>query len=144
MDELHGILITYEMRTSGENSSRKEATFKAAKKDKKKVEAETNNYEDSKEDMEEANFVKNMKKGTGKYKGKLPLKYFGCGRIGNFASKCPFLSISIMMVKKKTIERVKNTRTSIRSLFKETHIKRKVYLLKMIVTLQTQMKVMLA
>ena len=34
------------------------------------------------------------------------------------------------MVKKKAIEIVKNTRKSIRSIFKETHIKRKVYLLK--------------
>jgi hypothetical protein len=38
MDELQGILTTYEMRTSNENPSNKEATFKAAKKDKKKVE----------------------------------------------------------------------------------------------------------
>jgi hypothetical protein len=90
MDELHGILITYEMRTSSENSSRKEEAFKATKKDKKKVEEETNNYGDSEEDMEEANFFKNIRKGTGKYKGMLPLKCFGCGRIGHFASKCPF------------------------------------------------------
>jgi hypothetical protein len=40
--------------------------------------------------MEEANFVKNLKRGTGKYKGKLPLKCFNCGRIGHFSSKCPF------------------------------------------------------
>jgi hypothetical protein len=40
--------------------------------------------------MEEANFVKNLKRGIGKYKGKLPLKCFNCDRIGHFASKCPF------------------------------------------------------
>ena len=61
-----------------------------AKKNKKKVEAETSNHDDSEEDKEEANFVKNLKKGTGKYKGKLPLKWFGCGRIGHFSSKCPY------------------------------------------------------
>ena len=38
MDELHGILTTYEMMTSGENPSRKEEAFKAAKRDKKKFE----------------------------------------------------------------------------------------------------------
>ena len=31
-----------------------------------------------------------MKKGTGKYKGKLPLKCFGCGRIWHFAAKFPY------------------------------------------------------
>jgi hypothetical protein len=36
MDELHGILTTYEIRTFGENSFSKEVSFKVAKKDKKK------------------------------------------------------------------------------------------------------------
>jgi hypothetical protein len=89
MNELQGILTSYEMRTSNENPSNKEATFKAAKNDKKKFETKASNHEDSKEDMEEVNFVKNLKRGTGKYKGKLPLKFFNCGRIGNFSSKCP-------------------------------------------------------
>ena len=90
IDELHGILTAYEMRNSGEDSFRKEVAFKVAKKNKKKVEAETSNHEDSEEDKEEANFVKNLKNGTGKYKGKLALKIFGCGRIGHFSSKCPY------------------------------------------------------
>jgi 6-phosphogluconolactonase/glucosamine-6-phosphate isomerase/deaminase len=90
MGELQGILTTYEMRTSNENPSNKEATFKEANKDKKKVETETSSHEDSEEDMEEVNIVKNLKRGTGKYKGKLPLKLFDCGRIGHFASNFPF------------------------------------------------------
>ena len=39
----------------------------------------------------EARFIKKLEKGrTGKYKGKLPLKYFNYGRIGHFASKCTY------------------------------------------------------
>ncbi len=49
MDELHGILTAYEMRISSENTSRKEAAFKAAKKDKKKKEEKVNNSEDEEE-----------------------------------------------------------------------------------------------
>ena len=67
MDELHGILIAYEMRTASENPSRKEATFKAANRNKKKVETKISNHEDSEEDVEEANFVKNLRRGIGKY-----------------------------------------------------------------------------
>ena len=41
-------------------------------------------------DEEEANFVRKLKRGQGKYKGKLPFKCFKCGRIGYFASKCTY------------------------------------------------------
>ena len=37
-------------------------------------------------DVAEAKFVKRLKKGSGKYKGKMPFK---CRKIGHFASKCP-------------------------------------------------------
>jgi hypothetical protein len=33
--------------------------------------------------------VKRLKKGSGKYKGKMPFKCFKYGRIGHFANKCP-------------------------------------------------------
>jgi hypothetical protein len=33
--------------------------------------------------------VRRLKKGSGKYQGKLPFKFFNCGKIGRFASKCP-------------------------------------------------------
>ena len=62
MDELHGILTVYEMRNASENPSRKEAAFKAAKRDKKKVETEISNHEDSEEYVEEDDFVKSSKK----------------------------------------------------------------------------------
>ena len=77
VDELHGILTTYEMRTRLNESSRKEATFKASSKN------QLENLDD-----EEALFIKKLEKGTGKYKGKLPLKFFNYGIIGHYASKC--------------------------------------------------------
>jgi len=33
--------------------------------------------------------VRRLKKGSGKYQGKLPFKCFNCGKIVHFASKCP-------------------------------------------------------
>ena len=41
-------------------------------------------------DDEESLFVSKLKKGTGKYKGDLPLKCFNCGRIGHFPHKCSY------------------------------------------------------
>jgi hypothetical protein len=72
MDELHGILKNYEMRIEKDNLVTKEETFKASKKTKKKNKKNPkSNYscnDDSKEDEEMENFVKNLKRGTGKCK----------------------------------------------------------------------------
>ena len=57
-------------------SSRKEEAFKASLKNK----TENPKYE-------EAFFINKHERGTGKYKGKLPLKCFNCTRIGHFDSK---------------------------------------------------------
>ena len=92
MDELDGTLTTYEMRIEQEDPAGKEATFKVTNKRrtiKQKPKIEYNSDDDS-DNEEEANFVRKLKRGTWKYKGKLPLKFFECGRIGHFASKCPY------------------------------------------------------
>ena len=62
VDELHGIMTAYEMRTGLNETSKTEAAFKVSSKN------QSENLDD-----EEALFVSKLKKGTWKYKGKLPL-----------------------------------------------------------------------
>jgi hypothetical protein len=77
-------LTLFEMRKNGlKNGTKIDTIFKARKSE---------NIEDSNEeylDDMEANFVRIMKKGTDKYKIKLPFKFFSYEDIGNYASKCP-------------------------------------------------------
>lgn len=90
MDELYGILKTYEMRTEKEKSLKREATFKASKKTKNK-EPESSDSSNDEFDTKKSHFVRKIKKGFGKYKGKLPFKCFNCCEIGHFAAKCPLV-----------------------------------------------------
>ena len=92
MDEL-GILTAYEMRTEQEKTSIKEAAFKVSKKTKKKnlKSKSSSSFSKDSDDEEEANFVRKLQHGTGKFKGKLPLKCVKCGRVGHFSSKCPYV-----------------------------------------------------
>jgi hypothetical protein len=75
MDELHGSLIAYEMRTGTESDQpNSEVAFKSINK---------TNDKDNDLDEEISNFVRRFQKGIGRYKGKSPLKLFNCGRIGH-------------------------------------------------------------
>ena len=68
VDELHGTLTTYEMRTEQEDPLRKEATFKASNKkgtSKPKPKSEYSNDDES-DSEEEAIFVRKLRKGIGK------------------------------------------------------------------------------
>ena len=70
------------MRIGKDNSHKKEAS-KVAKKQKKKIQSEDS-------DDEESLPIKNIKRGIGKYKWKLPLKICNYGGIGHFALKFPY------------------------------------------------------
>jgi hypothetical protein len=76
IDQPLGTLTTYEMRISKDKSITREASFKEYKNTNSKL------------DDIEAKFVRRLKRGSGKYQGKLPFKFFNCGKIGHFASKC--------------------------------------------------------
>jgi hypothetical protein len=75
IDQLLGTLTTYEMRINKDKSITREASFKADK-----------NTDSDLDDIEEK-IVRRLKKGSGKYQGKIG--HFNCGKIGHFASKCP-------------------------------------------------------
>jgi hypothetical protein len=76
-DQLLGTLTAYEMRIVKDKPTSREASFKEYKN------------EDFEPNEIEEKFVKRLKKGSDKYKGKLPFKFFNCGRIGHFSNKCP-------------------------------------------------------
>jgi len=64
------------MRKGGPSDMR-EATFKASRKE------ELNESGHISKGEEEANFVKNFQWGSRRFRGKLPFKFFSCGRIGH-------------------------------------------------------------
>ena len=91
VDQLYGTLVSYEKRIEDEDTSRKEAAFKASSKQyAKNKSTKSKPASDDSDDEEIENFVRKMKRGAGKYKSKLPLKCFSCEKIGHFTSKCHY------------------------------------------------------
>ncbi|XP_057872457.2 uncharacterized protein LOC131078704 [Cryptomeria japonica] len=86
MDELFGLLSPYEMRIVSAETSKREATFNVIKRGK---EVATSVDEDD-PDTTESNFIRNLKKGSRKYKGKLPFKCFNYEKIEYLAARCPY------------------------------------------------------
>ncbi|KAJ4977690.1 hypothetical protein NE237_008470 [Protea cynaroides] len=85
IDEIHGALTASEMRIDPGTTVDKQVAFKAMKKLKM---SEKPNEEESEDDAI-AHFTRKLKKGTGKYKNKLPFKCFNYGKVGHFTAKCP-------------------------------------------------------
>jgi len=125
MDELHGILKAYEMRTKQENPITKEEKIKASKKTKKKNEQkpklDRSCNDDSKDDEEMENFARKLKRGTNRYKGMLPLKCFQCGGI-------LILLLNVLIRINKVMKKIIRRRRQIKRI-KETKIifSRKVF-----------------
>ena len=89
VDHLHGIFTTYEMRIGHDKSTKDETTLKESRtKTNQKKNPQSNHHKES--DLEEANFIRKLQKGSRKYKGKLPFKFFNCGKVVHFSSKCPY------------------------------------------------------
>ena len=100
-EELHGVLVAYEMGLDEEEgTSHLETAFVASKKTNKDKQPSIKNTctckceekgddEEGLSDEEYSYFMRKIKIGKGKFKGKLPLICFGCDEVGHFAEKCP-------------------------------------------------------
>lgn len=86
MDEMYVSLTTYEMRIGKTKSIDREASVKLNKNAKGILELDEGEISDD----AKVNFIKNLRRGKGKYKRNLPLKCFNYRDIGYFTSKYPY------------------------------------------------------
>ena len=86
MDEFHEILTAYEMRIEKMKKihQRKKKPSKPKRTKTKECKSSDNSYSES--DEEEVNFVRKLKRGLRKYKGKIPFKFFNYGEVGHNAT----------------------------------------------------------
>lgn len=94
VNQFYCSMSAFEMGDFTEVAPKRETTFKVNKKTK----YDSNQYEGL--DEVEVNFLRKLKKGIGKYNGKLPFKYFNCGRIGHFLLNLLLQKIKIEKIQK--------------------------------------------
>jgi hypothetical protein len=107
-DQLLGTLTAYEMRIVKDKPTSREASLKA------------NKNEDYEPDEIEAKFMKRLKNGSSKYKGKLPFKCFNCGKIGYFKIN----ALTKERIRHVMMRRSTNTKISLKRII----LRRKVFL----------------
>lgn len=85
LDQIYRSISTFEIwEFEDHHNVKKKFVFKSTNKIDDVLETINDLYD------EEEKIVRRLKRGSIKYKGKLPLKFFNCRRIGHYATRCTF------------------------------------------------------